>query len=118
MSQNKIKEEGFNEFVELMKVNTTITELSFGGNIISNEGLAILSQFLEFNTTLRHLDLSRNAFNDSGFDTFAEALAYNEGIDFLDIAKNKDVTDEGSLITLCEALTINKRLKTLDVTGI
>ena len=118
LSQNKLKEEGFNEFVELLKVNTTITELSFGGNMISNDGLTILSGFLEHNNTLRHLDLSRNSFNDSGFDAFAEALAYNDGIDFLDIAKNKEVTDEGSLITLCEALTINKRLKTLDLTGL
>ena len=86
--------------------------------MISNDGLTILSGFLEHNNTLRHLDLSRNSFNDSGFDAFAEALAYNDGIDFLDIAKNKEVTDEGSLITLCEALTINKRLKTLDLTGL
>ena len=67
---------------------------------------------------MAHLDLSRNAFNDSGFDIFAEQLAFNDGLTFLDIAKNKEVTDEGSLITFCEAMTINKKLKTIDLTGI
>ena len=64
------------------------------------------------------MDLSRNAFNDSGFDIFAEQLAFNDGIIFLDIAKNKEVTDEGSLVTFCEALVENKRLKTIDLTGL
>jgi len=102
----------------MMKVNATLLEVSFGYNTISNDGLAQLSKFLNVNSTLRHLDLSHNSFNDSGFDIFAEALAHNNGLTFLDIAKNKEVTDEGSLVTLCHALTINKRLKTLDVTGL
>lgn len=101
-----------------MKLNKTILEISFGGNTITNEGLAIMSTFLEQNKTLRHIDLSRNVFNDSGFDTFAEALAHNEGIVLLDIAKNKEITDEGSLLVLCESLTINKKLQSIDLTGI
>ena len=118
LGQNKIKEEGMNEIVDLLKVNTVLTEMSFGGNIISNEGIAILAQFLPHNNTLSHLDLSRNAFNDTGFDIFAEQLAFNDGLTFLDIAKNKEVTDEGSLVTFCEAMTINKKLKTIDLTGL
>ena len=43
MSQNKLKEEGMGEMVELLKVNKVLTEMSFGGNIISNEGIAILA---------------------------------------------------------------------------
>ena len=43
LSQNKIKEEGMNEMVELLKVNKVLAEMSFGGNIISNEGIAILA---------------------------------------------------------------------------
>lgn len=77
-----------------------------------------MSTFLEHNKTLRHIDLSRNVFNDTGFDTFAEALAHNEGIVLLDIAKNKEVTDEGSLLVLCESLTVNKKLQSIDLTGI
>lgn len=76
-----------------------------------------MSGFLEFNKTLRHLDISRNNFNDSGFDRFAQAMAYNDGLTFLDIAKNKDVTEDGSLSTLCDSLTENKMLRTLDLTG-
>jgi hypothetical protein len=59
----------------MLKVNTTILEVSFGYNTITNEGLAQLSKFLSVNSTLRHLDISHNTFNDSGFDIFAEALA-------------------------------------------
>ena len=105
-------------FVELLTVNTTLLELSLGGNIISNEGITIMAGMLEPNKTLTHLDLSRNSFNDSGFDAFATALAYNDGITFLDIAKNKDITDEGSLMVLADALTVNKKLRTLDLTGL
>ena len=31
------------EMVELLKTNTVIKEMSFGGNVISNEGIAILA---------------------------------------------------------------------------
>ena len=37
---------------------------------------------------------------------------------FLDIAKNKEITDEGSLLVLCDALTQNKKLQTIDLTGL
>lgn len=73
---------------------------------------------LPINKTLKHLDLSKNHFNDTGFDTFATHLANNEGLRFLDIAKNRDVTDEGSLVVLADALTYNKHLKTIDLTGL
>lgn len=73
---------------------------------------------LPHNKTLQHLDLSRNAFNDTGFEEFADLMSQNEGLIFLDIAKNKDVTDEGSLITLVDALSNNKHLKTIDLTGL
>lgn len=45
-------------------------------------------------------------------------MANNEGLVFLDIAKNKEVTDEGSLVTLVDALSVNKSLKTIDLTGL
>ena len=118
LSQNKIKEDSMQDMVELLTVNTTLTELSLGSNVISNEGVATLAQFLPHNKTLSHLDLSRNAFTDAGFDVFADMLSANEGLTFLDIAKNKDITDEGSLVTLCHALTVNKKLKILDLTGL
>jgi len=118
LSGNKIKDEGLTDFVELMKVNVKLLEISFGGNTISNEGITILAGMLPHNKTLRHLDLSRNSFSDAGFEVFADALAFNEGILYLDIAKNKEITDEGSLISLCDALTFNKKLQTLDLTGL
>jgi hypothetical protein len=64
------------------------------------------------------LDISRNAFNDQGFDVFAAGLERNMGLEYLDVSKNKDISDEGGLITLAESLARNKKLKTLDVSGI
>ena len=118
LSSNRLKEEGFTDFAEMMKTNTVLKELAFGGNIISNDGLATMASFLEHNSTLNHIDLSRNSFNDTGFEVFAEGLAKNDGIEFLDIAKNKEISDEGSLLTLSDSLTINKKLRVLDVTGL
>lgn len=37
---------------------------------------------------------------------------------FLDISKNKELNDEGSLITLAKQLAFNNHLQTLDLTGI
>ena len=36
----------------------------------------------------------------------------------LDIAKNKDITDDHSLVTFCDSLILNKKLKTIDLTGL
>lgn len=118
LGSNKLKESGMHEMAELLKVNRTLKEISFGGNMITNDGVATLAEFLPHNETLCHLDLSRNAFTDAGFDVFAKKLAFNDGLTFLDIAKNKDITDEGSLIAFCEALVENKKLKTIDLSGL
>lgn len=37
---------------------------------------------------------------------------------FLDISKNKELNDEGSLITLAKQLAQNNHLQTLDLTGV
>ena len=64
------------------------------------------------------MDISKNSFNDSGFSKFARAISFNKGITFLDISKNKDITDEGSLVTLVESLVYNETLRTLDLSGL
>ena len=118
LSGNKIKDEGLNDLVEYLIENKTLQELGLGANIINNEGLIILARFLPTNTTLTHLEISKNNFSDAGFDHFAQLLAKNKGLKFLDIAKNKDISDESSLITLADALTVNRSLQTLDVSGL
>ena len=45
-------------------------------------------------------------------------MAQNKGLFQLDISKNKDLTDEDSLVTLSDALSKNKSLKILDLSGI
>jgi len=46
------------------------------------------------------LDLSKNEFSDHGFNSFAYEIMKNKGLSFLDISRNKDINDEGSLVTL------------------
>ena len=118
MASNKCKDEGFTAFANMLRVNETLIEVSFSQNVISNDGVTNLARMLPYNATLNHLDLSRNLFNDSGFEDFARLMAENTGLKFLDIAKNKDVTDEGSLITLVDSLSVNERLRTLDLSGL
>ena len=118
LGSNKIKEEAMEDFVGLLSTNTVIEELSLGGNSISNDGIAAFAKFLDKNSTLLHLDIAKNAFADAGFEHFAKALGNNCGIKFLDISKNKDLSDEASLITLADALVMNKTLRKIDVTGL
>ena len=120
LSSNKIKEESMSDLVDLLSTNTILEELSLGGNIISNEGISTLSKFLRANQTHTQasLDISKNSFNDVGFDVFARAMGSNSGISFLDISKNKDISDEGSLTTLVEALVTNETLRILDLSGL
>jgi Ran GTPase-activating protein (RanGAP) involved in mRNA processing and transport len=73
---------------------------------------------LQQNTTLIFLDISRNHFTDQGFEIFAAGIGKNQGIEFLDISKNKDISDEGGLVTLAESIAKNRCLRTLDLSGI
>jgi hypothetical protein len=46
------------------------------------------------------LDLGKNEFTDQGFEIFAQEIEKNKSLTTLDISRNKDINDEGSLVTL------------------
>jgi Ran GTPase-activating protein (RanGAP) involved in mRNA processing and transport len=92
-----------------------LTELSLSANKIVNEGISCLAGFLDKNSTLKYLDISKNSFSDIGFDVFAAKVWMNKGITYLDISKCKEISDEGSLISLAESIAKNRVLETLNL---
>jgi hypothetical protein len=56
------------------------------------------------------LDLTKNAFSDGGFEAFAVQLQRSMGITHLDISKNRELNDEGSLISLFQSIAKNRNL--------
>jgi hypothetical protein len=80
-----------------------------------NEGISGLAGFLEKNSSLKFLDLSKNNFSDLGFDNFAAKFELNNGIKYLDISKCKELSDEGSLVTLAQSIANNRCLETINM---
>lgn len=64
------------------------------------------------------LDLGKNEFTDQGFEIFAQKIEKNKSLTTLDISRNKDINDEGSLVTLIQSIANNKHIINLDLTGI
>lgn len=64
------------------------------------------------------LDIGKNEFNDHSFNEFASALRHNQTLQLLDISRNKDLSDEGSLVTLVQSIAFNRSIQTLDLSGL
>ena len=118
LKHNRIREEGLKTFAEYLTSNTTLLEVSLSENALSVQGIKHLSAFLPRNTTLKLLELVKCTLTDAGFSDFASALGKNNGIEILDISRNRDITDEGSLLTLAKSLRKNQSLKTLTLGGL
>ena len=56
------------------------------------------------------LDIGKNEFSDLGFNEFAASLVDNQTLQLLDISRNKELMDEGSLVTLVQSLAFNKSI--------
>lgn len=56
------------------------------------------------------LDIGKNEFSDLGFNEFAASLVDNQTLQLLDISRNKELMDEGSLVTLVQSLAYNKSI--------
>ena len=64
------------------------------------------------------LDIGKNEFSDFAFNNFALNFVHNNTIKMLDLSKNKDLSDEGSLITLVQSIAFNSSLQSIDLSGI
>ena len=73
---------------DVLKSNTTVTELDLSHNFISAAGAAGLAEALKSNTTLTVLNMSDNDFGDSTAAGLAEALKSNTTLTVLNLSGN------------------------------
>ena len=88
------------------------------GNKINNDGIIILADFVKPNQNLKMLDISKNSYGDIAFQSFAAEMGEHSTLTFLDISKSKELSDDGSLLTLAQQLQFNSHLQTLDLTAV
>ncbi|KJE92022.1 hypothetical protein CAOG_03058 [Capsaspora owczarzaki ATCC 30864] len=96
---------------EAIKVNTTMTELKLGGNLIADVGARAIAEAVRANCTLTVVDLTENRIGDAGARAFAETLKVNNTLTKLDLDENQ-IGDAGAQ-AIAEALKVNKTLTTL-----
>ncbi|KJE92014.1 hypothetical protein CAOG_03051 [Capsaspora owczarzaki ATCC 30864] len=96
---------------EAIKVNTTMTELKLGGNLIADVGARAIAEAVRANCTLTVVDLAENRIGDAGARAFAETLKVNNTLTKLDLNENQ-IGDAGAQ-AIAEALKVNKTLTVL-----
>ncbi|KAL0242395.1 hypothetical protein GEMRC1_004958 [Eukaryota sp. GEM-RC1] len=93
------------KFIELLKVNKTVTSIDFGENSIGVEGAEALADVLKVNTTVSGVHLWRNSIGAEGAKALANALKVNKTVTTLNMNDNS-IDDEGAK-ALAEALKVN-----------
>jgi hypothetical protein len=88
-----------------LRVNTTLTSLDLGNDLISDAGAASLAEALKVNTALKELNISANSILDVGGASLAKALTVNTTLTKLDLGSNS-IGDAGAA-SLADALRIN-----------
>ena len=98
---------------DVLKYNTTVTELDLCGNNIGDAGAASLAGKLQSITTLKVLKLSRNDIGDAGVAGLAGALEINTALTELYFSSN--CIGEAGAAAVADALKSNKTLTDLDL---
>ena len=101
--------------IEVLKTNSTLTELDLAGNSIGDSGFAEMAEVLKTNSTLTWLNLSVNSIGDGGCAAMAEVLKTNSTLTELDLSVNS-IGDEGCA-AMTEVLKTNSTLTELDLAG-
>jgi len=92
------------------------TRLDLGYNVITSKGAAILADALKHNTTLEELDFHNNRVSDLGVHSLAEVLSSNNSIvKALGLGSN-GITDKGAE-HLAEMLKTNHTITWLALAG-
>jgi Ran GTPase-activating protein (RanGAP) involved in mRNA processing and transport len=65
---------------DYLKSDTSVTELSLGGNQIGDKGAESLGKTLESNESLTELDLWDNQIGDKGAESLGKALESNKSL--------------------------------------
>ncbi|KAL0239612.1 hypothetical protein GEMRC1_009720 [Eukaryota sp. GEM-RC1] len=102
-------------FIELLKVNTTVTIVNLSRNSIEDEDAKSLAEALKVNTTVLSIDLSWNNIEVEGAKAVAEALKINTTVSSFNLSGNS-IGAEGAG-ALAEALKVNSTITSLDLSA-
>jgi Ran GTPase-activating protein (RanGAP) involved in mRNA processing and transport len=105
----------YNDLVNGIKKNNTITTLNFACNNIGIEGAIAIAGMLEKNTTITTLDLWGNKIGDAGAKAIADALKVNNTITTLELWCN-EIGDDGAK-AIAGMLEKNETITKLDLWG-
>jgi Ran GTPase-activating protein (RanGAP) involved in mRNA processing and transport len=95
LGYNSITSEGASILANALKHNTTLEELDFHNNRVSDIGVHSLAEVLSSNTSiLKALGLGSNGITDKGAEHLAEMLKTNQTITWLALAGNQ-IGDRG-----------------------
>uniref|UniRef100_A0A7S3LPK0 non-specific serine/threonine protein kinase n=1 Tax=Aplanochytrium stocchinoi TaxID=215587 RepID=A0A7S3LPK0_9STRA len=89
MHNNCIQEEAAESIAEMLRNNTTLTEIGLSYNLLGCNGVTRISRALHTNSTLRYLHLEDNSIEDDGADALAEMLRVNNTLTHLMLCYNK-----------------------------
>jgi Ran GTPase-activating protein (RanGAP) involved in mRNA processing and transport len=88
LSWKKVGNTGVQRVCEMLKINTTIQELSLGANDITHAGVEYLGEALKFNTTLKTLVLDNNKITSAGLEHLSKVLQSNTTLQALYLGNN------------------------------
>ena len=95
LGYNVITSRGATILAEALKQNTTLEELDFHNNRVSDLGVRSLAEVLSSNTSMvKALGLGSNGITDKGAEHLAEMLKTNQTITWLALAGNQ-IGDRG-----------------------
>ena len=77
LTGNNLNDHIVNTISEVLKINTTLTEIFLGSNCITDESAKAISEVLKLNTSLTKLDLSKNLILSNGIKHIADSLLSN-----------------------------------------
>ncbi|XP_034498934.1 leucine-rich repeat-containing protein 74A [Ailuropoda melanoleuca] len=95
LADNCLMEEGLLSLVEMLQENYYLQEMNISDNDLGLKGARIISEFLQRNTSsLWNLQLSGNNFRDESAELLCQALSTNYQIKTLDLSHNQ-FSDKG-----------------------
>ena len=113
LSKNMVGDDGVAALAEAIKTNPTLTELNLSKNVVGDDGVAALAEAIKTNSTLTELNLSTNTAGDGGVAALAEAIKTNSTLTELNLSDNY-INDEG-VAALAEAIKTNSTLTELNL---
>ncbi|XP_059038713.1 leucine-rich repeat-containing protein 74A isoform X4 [Mustela lutreola] len=95
LADNSLMEEGLLSLVEMLQENYYLQEMNVSDNDLGLKGARIISEFLQRNiSSLWNLQLSGNNFRDESAELLCQALSTNYQIKTLDLSHNQ-FSDKG-----------------------